>query len=86
MEQALKGVAESWPEAPEGLITITASDPSSGKTGKDMVYQESLPPVPEEEAPASEVQQTPAPVVDAKPKVVEKIEPHKAAIPDEKKN
>jgi penicillin-binding protein 1A len=85
MEQALKGVPESWPEAPEGLITITANDPSSGKAGKDLVYQESLPPAPEE-APASEVQQPPAPVVDAKPKAVEKIAPQNPAMPGEKRN
>ena len=85
MEQALKGVPESWLDTPEGLITITANDPSSGKAGKDMVYQESLPPAPEE-APASEAQQTPAPVVDAKPKAVEKTAPQNPAMPGEKRN
>ena len=73
METALKGVPESWMEAPEGLVSVTANDPN-GKTSKEFVYKEHLPPpdnsaeTPEETAPAV----TPAPVEDAKPKAVEK--------------
>ena len=46
MEQALKGVPESWPEVPPGMISVTASDPS-GKETNEMVYSESLLPAPE---------------------------------------
>jgi penicillin-binding protein 1A len=48
MEHALKNVPESWLEAPEGLMSITASDPA-GKTSKEMIYKELLPPVEEDE-------------------------------------
>ena len=73
METALKGVPESWMEAPDGLVSVTANDPT-GKTSKEFVYKEHLPPpdnsaeTPEETAPVV----TPAPVEDAKPKAVEK--------------
>lgn len=88
MQNALKNVPETWNEPPAGLITITADDPASGKTGKDMAYQESLP-TPPEEAPATEMQQAPAPVVDAKPQAVDKMAPGsapKAGNPSDKKN
>ncbi len=69
MEHTLKNVPESWPEVPEGLVSIVASDPA-GKSGKELVYKEHLPPPAEEDAEASV--QEPAPVQDAKPKLIEK--------------
>jgi penicillin-binding protein 1A len=69
MEQALKGVAESYQPAPDGLVSIIANDPS-GKVSKEFMYKENLPPPPDEEDP--EAQQEAAPVEDAKPKLVEK--------------
>ncbi|RTL56881.1 MAG: PBP1A family penicillin-binding protein [Rhodocyclaceae bacterium] len=73
MEKALKGVPESWMEAPEGLTPITATDPESRKPVQELIYKETLP-APGDEAPASgERPQVPiAPVQDAKPKPVEK--------------
>jgi len=68
MEQALKGIPESWPEAPAGLLSVTAKDPS-GKEVNEMVYSEHLPPAPEESI-QTEVQHLPAPVEEAKPKAV----------------
>jgi penicillin-binding protein 1A len=68
MEQALKDVPESWQETPEGLTSIVANDPS-GKTSRELVYKELLPPAPADE---DEPKQAPAPVQDAKPKAVEK--------------
>lgn len=85
MEQALKGVPESWPEPPEGLITITANDPSSGKTSDEQVYQETLPPAPED-GQDPEVQPPPAPVEEAKPKAVEKVTPQIPGKPGGKSN
>jgi penicillin-binding protein 1A len=79
MEHALKNVPESFPEPPEGLVTVVASDPS-GKSGREMVYKESLPPVPAAESEDGQKQE-PAPVVDAKPKPVEKA-PEKPAAGD----
>ncbi|MRR49881.1 MAG: penicillin-binding protein 1A [Rhodocyclaceae bacterium] len=71
MEKALKGVPESYMDAPSGLTAVTAADPS-GKTSRELIYTESLPPVDtEKEVPA---EQTPAPVQDGKPKAVEKTE------------
>ena len=71
MEHALKGVPESWQESPAGLVSIVANDPS-GKTSREFVYKEHLPP-PDAEDETEEVdRQAPAPVQDAKPKVVEK--------------
>ena len=86
MEQALKGVPESWQEIPEGLTSIIANDPS-GKTSKEFVYKELLPAPPADEE-AEEAKPAPAPVQDAKPKAVEKPVaetplPHK---PVDKKN
>jgi penicillin-binding protein 1A len=74
MEHALKNVPESWLEAPEGLVSVTASDPA-GKTSREMIYKELLPPVEEDEEP----KQAPAPVQDAKPKPVEKPAAEKPA-------
>ena len=77
MEQALKGVPESFMEPPEGLVAVTASDPE-GNTSRELVYKEHLPPIPAENI-EPEAQQAPAPVEDAKPKVVEKAAPPKSA-------
>lgn len=68
MEQALKGVPESWPEAPAGMLSVTVKDPSGTETN-EMVYSEHLPSAPEESTPI-EAQQLPTPVEDAKPKAV----------------
>jgi penicillin-binding protein 1A len=86
MEHALKNVPESWLETPEGLISIVANDPS-GKTTKELIYREHLPPPPAEEEPV-EAKQAPAPVQDAKPKLVEKPSAEKPVVqkPAEKKN
>lgn len=43
METALKGVPESSMEIPEGLISVSATDPTRGKSD-DFIYQEHLPP------------------------------------------
>ena len=92
MEQALKGVPESWQETPEGLVSIVANDPS-GKTSKELVYKEYLPPPPPDVEEAKqdsrlEPTQEPAPVRDAKPKMVEKAVADKPVLqkPAEKKN
>jgi len=72
MEHALKGVPESWQEAPAGLVSITASDPV-GRTSKEFIYREFLPPeVADDEDVKPEATQEPAPVRDAKPKPVER--------------
>jgi penicillin-binding protein 1A len=70
MEHALKNVPESWQETPEGLVSIIANDPS-GKSSKELVYKEHLPPIPADEEKEEAVQEK-APVQDAKPKIVEK--------------
>ena len=70
MEHALKGVPESWQEAPAGLVSITANDPS-GKTSKEFIYKEHLPPLPPDDE-KEDARQAPAPVQDAKPKAVER--------------
>jgi hypothetical protein len=82
MEHALKGVPESWQETPGGLVSIVAHDPS-GKTSKELVYGEHLPPADDDKEDAKPV---PAPVQDAKPKAVEKPVADKAASAAEKKN
>lgn len=69
MEQALKGVPESWMDIPEGLVAVSANDPA-GNTSKELVYKEHLPPAAEDRH-EPEVQQPPAPVEEAKPKPVE---------------
>jgi penicillin-binding protein 1A len=92
MEQALKGVPESWQETPQGLVSIVANDPA-GKTSKELVYKEYLPPPPPDaEEPKQDTKleptQEPAPVRDAKPKLVEKPAAEKPLLPRpaEKKN
>ena len=70
MEHALKGVPESWQEAPAGLVSITANDPS-GKTSKEFIYKEHLPPLPPDDE-KEDARQAPAPVQAAKPKAVER--------------
>ena len=71
MEKALKGVPESYMEMPEGLTPISATDPEGGKTVRELIYKEGLPPV---ENPQLEDRSTPpAPVSDARPKPVDKI-------------
>ena len=90
MEKALKGVPESWQEAPAGLVAIKAEDPS-GKTNNELIYKEYLPPPPAEEVepPKQELNQAPAPVRDAKPKlIVEKPATDKpaTAVPGDRKN
>jgi penicillin-binding protein 1A len=75
MQHALKNVPETWPDPPEGLITIMANDPASGQSGKDMAYQEALPASPPDEAPAAETRQPPAPVVPAAPVIDAKPQP-----------
>ena len=69
MEKALAGQPESYMEAPTGLVTITATDPASGKKLPEFVYQEHLPAPTGGSGPAPE--QLAAPVQDAKPKAVE---------------
>jgi len=85
MEHALKNVPESWPEAPDGLVPIVAADPG-GKAGREFIYSELLPTIPQGDpeggnagqAPGAE-STTPAPVVDAKPRPVEKPPAEKPA-------
>ena len=86
MEHALKNVPESWQETPEGLVSIIANDPS-GKSVKELVYKEHLPPIPADEEKEEAVQEK-APVQDAKPKIVEKpaVEKPVPQKPAEKKN
>ena len=66
MEKALKGVPESAMDQPDGLVSVTATDPAGKGPSKEFVYGEHLPPPPVAEPPAE-----PAPVYDAKPKPVE---------------
>ncbi len=72
MEKALAGVPESFMPTPPRLISITAGDPS-GKTNRELIYEENLPPVDDDDTPVSSNATTPAPpapVRDAKPKLV----------------
>ncbi len=77
MEHTLKGVPESWQDTPQGLVSVTANDPS-GKTSKELVYKEHLPPPPADD---EKEEAKPAPVQDATPKVVEKPVAEKPAPP-----
>ena len=70
MEKALKGVPESYMPAPDGLIAITADDPSGKGPVRELVYQEHLPP-PDETEHIPTVEQPSAPVQDARPKFLE---------------
>ncbi len=73
MGKALQGVPESTMEAPGGLVAISATDPAIKTKNTEYVYKEYLPPAEEAEPVAApEIQQAPAPVQDAKPKMVEK--------------
>jgi penicillin-binding protein 1A len=69
MEKALKGIPESYMDAPHGLVSVTASDPG-GKPMREFVYSEQLPPPDETPAPVAK-EQEPAPVQEAKPKPIE---------------
>ncbi len=57
MEKALKGVPESFMEAPPGLISVNVPvDPAARNAGAkdtELIYKESLPPPPEPAAPAN---------------------------------
>jgi penicillin-binding protein 1A len=87
MEKALKGVPEAWMEAPEGLTTITATDPNGQKPVKEMIYKEALPEPGDDEPASGDRPQVPlAPVQDAKPKPVEKTLAKPADKPADKKN
>lgn len=48
MEKALKGVAEKFQEKPDGLTSITASDPTTGTDIQEFIYREDLPAIEEE--------------------------------------
>ena len=67
MGKALSGVPENYMEVPPALIPVTAIDPS-GKKISEFVYKEYLPPAPGD----SEAEQPPAPVQEAKPKLIER--------------
>jgi penicillin-binding protein 1A len=47
MGKVLKNVPETQMSRPDGLITIDATDPSTGREGQEFIYKESLPPVTE---------------------------------------
>ena len=70
MQQALKGVAEAYMEAPEGLTEVRATDPEGKKAVKELIYKESLPEA--TEAPTEPIPaQPPVPVSEARPKPVD---------------
>jgi penicillin-binding protein 1A len=75
MQQALKGVPESFMDMPEGLTSVNAEDPS-GKVQKELIYKEQLPAdewqAPSEPLPTTGPAPTPAPVSEAKPKAIER--------------
>ena len=79
MQTALKGVPESYQEMPDGLTQIELTDPQTKARIKEMAYSEGIPAPPQEpeqQAAKQEAalgvkpQQMPAPVVDAKPKLI----------------
>ncbi len=78
MDKALKGVPESYMDAPDGLISINAEDPGGRGTVREYIYREHIPPPPPEDllapvpGPTPAPEQPPAPVQDARPKPVEK--------------
>lgn len=78
MDKALKGMPETYMDAPDGLIGITADDPGGRGPVREFIYREHIPPPPVDEPlfrgldPTSPFEQPPAPVVDARPKPVEK--------------
>ncbi len=69
MDKVLHNVAESYMEAPPGLVTVNASEPG-GKISREFVYSEQLPAPPDEIPHPTERQQEPAPVLDAVAKPV----------------
>jgi len=72
METALKGVPESWPDMPSGMVSVTSNDPS-GKVSKEYIYKELLPAVEPTATDSLDLTtQAPAPVIDAKPRLIEK--------------
>ena len=71
MEKALQGVPESYPEMPADLVAINAKDPGSKVLRAEFIYKEYLAPA-EGDEPAAAPETAPAPVVEAKPKTVEK--------------
>ena len=75
MQQALKGVPESFMDMPEGLTAVNAEDPS-GKVQKELIYKEQLPAdewqAPSESLPTTGPAAAPAPVSEAKPKAIER--------------
>ncbi|MBL8489222.1 MAG: transglycosylase domain-containing protein, partial [Rhodocyclaceae bacterium] len=79
MEKALKGIPESYMEPPEGLVSVGATEPG-GKTVREFMYKEHLPP-PDSEA-ESPAEQAPAPVSEAAPKPVEKSPATPAKAPE----
>lgn len=54
MEKALRGVPETYPTIPTGLVAIT---PAGG--GSDLIYEEAVPPPPGDAPPAGEMAPTP---------------------------
>lgn len=82
MQTALKNAPESYQDMPNGLTQIEITDPRTKTRIKEMVYSEGAPVIPQEqEASTPETapsptpvkpQQAPAPVVDAKPKLLDK--------------
>jgi penicillin-binding protein 1A len=70
MDKALHGVPESFMEAPEGLVSVTATEPG-GKTSHELIYKEQLTAAPDEAPSLPEKQQEPAPVSDARPRLLE---------------
>jgi penicillin-binding protein 1A len=73
MEKALKGVPESYMEQPEGLTPITATDPTSNTTVHEFIYGEQLPAANDGVIEAPPQEQAPAPIRDAAPKPVERL-------------
>src|SRR5690606_41569767 len=75
MEKALKGVPETFMDMPEGLTAVTTEDPA-GRVPKELIYKEQLPVeewhAPTEPLPTTGPAPTPAPVSEAKPRVIER--------------
>jgi penicillin-binding protein 1A len=74
MEKVLKGVPETYMDAPDGLVTVNATDPTTQKPMQELIYKETLPPTDGGgDAPVAPSERLPlAPVQEAKPKPVEK--------------
>ena len=69
MEKALAKVPESYPEMPKGMIPIVVNDPA-GKTIREMIYAEHLPPAHDDDSPPDAGDAPRAPVVDALPRAL----------------